>query len=83
MPRDNLEEKTRKYYEFQPADFIPLIGSLRYNRRTLRGAHDECEAAGKKYMPSLSVKITPRRTFLMIYSLIFVMGAAKFLETYL
>ncbi|MBU2637952.1 MAG: hypothetical protein KJ955_03200 [Nanoarchaeota archaeon] len=81
--QENLEETTEKYYEFKPNDFIPISGMFRYNRRSLNGYLDDCKAAGKKYMPSLSAKITPRRTFLMIYSIVFVMGAAKFLETYL
>ncbi len=77
------EERTDKYYEFQPDDFIPVIGSLRYNRRALRGYGVECEAAGKKYLLSRTAQINSRRTLLMIYSLLFVMGAAKVIETYL
>lgn len=79
--KETLEERADKYYEFQPGDFIPLIGSLRYNRRTLRGYGDEREEAGKKYLLSRSAQINSRRTLLMIYSLLFVMGAAKFIET--
>lgn len=80
MASGNLEEKTKEYYEFKPSDFIPIVGTLHYNRRTLNGYLDECKEAGKRFIPSTSAKIAPRRILLILYSLAFAMGAAKLLE---
>lgn len=74
--QETLEQKAEKYYHFKLADFVPLSGFSRYNRRVMYEYSDECRKAERVITPAFA-KIAPRRLLLMMYNFFIVWGSLE------